>query len=157
MEHTAEEEAYPDGDRSGHPRTDNRRSQHSSQLQLLAAANFSNPIDVNSALMLQSNAAATLAKTLHLLHNMIEVLGTTASNPTTVENQPFGYGVGHEITELQSNFIDLLSTLIPASPECRPRPAINVIENENNISNPSTTLMLGVMKQRQVTLTGGIL
>ncbi|KAE8664428.1 Transcription factor MYB86 [Hibiscus syriacus] len=150
-----------------------------SQLQLLAAVNFCNPIDINSALMLQSNAAATIAKTLHLLHNMIEVMGTTASNPATVENQPFGYGLGHEVTELQSNFIDLvasqhqpkpildsktcsnsndvpfasssfaanvqnsttlqLPTWITASPECRPRPDINVVQNVNNISNPSTT------------------
>ncbi|KAK8588789.1 hypothetical protein V6N13_087683 [Hibiscus sabdariffa] len=146
-----------------------------SQLQLLAAANFGNPVDINNALMLQSNAAATLAKTLHLLHNMFQVLGTTGA-PATVENQPFGYG--HDVTELQSNFIDLVASqyqpnpiqdsktcsnsndipfassssfaaniqtstapqlpqLISALPECRPRPTINVMQNEN-ISNPST-------------------
>ncbi|GMI65653.1 myb domain protein 9 [Hibiscus trionum] len=105
--------------------------------QLLAAANFSNlmnnhPLDIN-ALRLQSDAA-TLAK-LHLLHNMLQALGNSASTieamnlisgPTFRGNQlfdelprinsllevntgnlPFGSFVPHEVTKLQSNFINL--------------------------------------------------
>ncbi|KAK8633048.1 hypothetical protein V6N13_013902 [Hibiscus sabdariffa] len=104
--------------------------------QLLAAANFSSlmnnqALDIN-ALRLQSDAA-TLAK-LHVLHNMLQVLGNPStmetmnliSGPTSRENQPFdellrlnsqlegnagnlpfGGFIPRELTQLQSNFINL--------------------------------------------------
>ncbi|XP_022746687.1 transcription factor MYB41-like [Durio zibethinus] len=106
--------------------------------QLLATANFNNlmniPLDINT-LRLQSDAAQ-LAK-IHLLHSILQVLGTSSSNtpptmeamnllagPTFRENQlyellrinsqlegntsnlPFGFAP-HELTQLQSNFLNL--------------------------------------------------
>ncbi|KAE8728906.1 Transcription factor MYB39 [Hibiscus syriacus] len=172
------------------PVTHKPRTDHldvlASLLQLLAAANFNNllnnqPLDIN-ALRLQWDAAM-LAK-LHLLHNMVQVL----RNPSTIEamnlisgptfrenhqleantgNLPYGGFSPHEVTKLQSNFIDLeacqqqhqpmkdssftvnvptsstppphqLPALISASPECRPAIVKNKI-NPNEISNPSST------------------
>ncbi|GMI65945.1 myb domain protein 9 [Hibiscus trionum] len=96
--------------------------------QLLAAANFSNmnmimmnniPLD-STALLLQSDAAQ-LAK-IQLLHNIIQVLGTTPTmeamnflaGPSFRENHqlqrsnnlPFGFAP-HKLTQLRSNFVNL--------------------------------------------------
>ncbi|KAE8668835.1 Transcription factor MYB51 [Hibiscus syriacus] len=94
--------------------------------QLLDAANFKNmmnnhPLDIN-ALRLQWDAA--MLTKLHLLHNMVQILG----NPSTIEamnlisgptfpenpqpgantgNLPFGSFAPIEVTKLQSNLINL--------------------------------------------------
>ncbi|XVE62289.1 hypothetical protein DITRI_Ditri06bG0106100 [Diplodiscus trichospermus] len=105
--------------------------------QLLAAANFGSLMNIplDNALRLQSDAAQ-LAK-IHLLHNILQVLGSTSSNtpsmeamnllagPTFRENQLYDqllrlnsqlegntnnlpFGFApHELTQLHSNFLNL--------------------------------------------------
>ncbi|PPS07588.1 hypothetical protein GOBAR_AA13060 [Gossypium barbadense] len=89
--------------------------------QLLAAASFSNlinnPLDIINALMLQSDAVATLAKSLHLSHNMLQALAK--SLPVNVPN---------------------LDTTPQPIPPMAPRPTIVDDHHEtNNITNPSST------------------
>ncbi|XWS65061.1 hypothetical protein CRYUN_Cryun05aG0058700 [Craigia yunnanensis] len=66
--------------------------------QLLPAANFSNQMNIppENALRLQSNAAQLVK--IQLFHNILQVLGNN--------NLPFGFAP-HELTQLQSNFLNL--------------------------------------------------
>lgn len=88
--------------------------------QLLAAANFNNMnnlFDVNAINRLQLDAA-TLAK-LHLLHNMLQILGTPAINAMDFLSGPTFRD--HQLSHLQPNTGDYQpSNLIEASQNTHP-------------------------------------
>lgn len=146
MELTFEEEAYTNGDRSNNsePLTDPRLH------QLLAAASFSNlinnPLDIVNALMLQSDAVATLAKSLHLSHNMLQALASTpttmaSQDPTKACSTSNEYQFGSSSSSLPVNVPNLDTTPQPIPPMA-PRPTIVDDHHEtNNITNPSSTTL----------------
>ncbi|PPD80186.1 hypothetical protein GOBAR_DD22881 [Gossypium barbadense] len=94
---------------------------HASLPQLLAAANFNNMnnlLDVNALNRLQLDAA-TLAK-LHLLHNMLQILGTPAINAMDFLSGPT-FRENHQLYHLQPNTGEYQpSNLIEASQNTHP-------------------------------------
>ncbi|KAH1084369.1 hypothetical protein J1N35_024130 [Gossypium stocksii] len=116
--------------------------------QLLAAASFSNlinnPLDIINALMLQSDAVATLAKSLHLSHNMLQALASTpttmaSQDPTKACSTSNEYQFGSSSESLPVNVPNLDTTPQPIPPMA-PRPTIVDNHHEtNNITNPSST------------------
>ncbi|MBA0591424.1 hypothetical protein Gorai_020102 [Gossypium raimondii] len=118
--------------------------------QLLAAASFSNlinnPLDIVNALMLQSDAVATLAKSLHLSHNMLQALASTpttmaSQDPTKACSTSNEYQFGSSSSSLPVNVPNLDTTPQPIPPMA-PRPTIVDDHHEtNNITNPSSTTL----------------
>lgn len=101
--------------------------------QLLAAANFNNMnnlLDVNALNRFQVDAA-TLAK-LHLLHNMLHILGTPAINAMDFLSGPT-FRENHQLYHLQANTGEYQpSNLIEASQNTHPLKDLKFSSNVNN-------------------------